>query len=261
MGYLCVVSAAPRAFGEAERKLLGGLAAQAAIAIQNVRLRGIEKGTAVVEERERLAREMPDCLAQALGLLHLKLGLAERALTEGATEPARRMLAEMRKVAGDAYDEVRQAIFGLRIMVSRGLGLVPTLAEYLHEFGQQAGLRVTLEVPEGNDRFHVAPEAEVQLVRIVQEALHNIRKHAGARIASVRLRRDGEAIVLVVEDDGAGFDPAAPAPDARRHFGLATMRERAESLGGALTLDSVPGVGTRVTVRIPLTTALAIGTR
>ena len=109
--------------------------------------------------------------------------------------------------------------------------------------------------------LHVAPEAEVQLVRIVQEALHNIRKHAGARIASVRLRRDGEAIVLVVEDDGAGFDPAAPAPDARRHFGLATMRERAESLGGALTLDSVPGVGTRVTVRIPLTTALAIGTR
>jgi len=163
-------------------------------------------------------------------------------------------------VAGNAYEEVRQAIFGLRTMVSRGLGLVPTLSEYLHEFSQQAGLEVKLEVRQESDLTPFAPEVEVQLVRIVQEALHNIRKHAGARSARVRFWREGEDILMSVEDDGVGFDPAAPAADGRRHFGLATMRERAESVGGVLTIQSLGGTGTQVVVRLPLAVARRGGT-
>jgi nitrate/nitrite-specific signal transduction histidine kinase len=255
LGALCVGSATPRAFGAAERDLLGGLAAQAAIAIENARLYEAVRGMGAVEERERLAREMHDGLAQALGFLNLRLALAERSLDGGPAEPARQALAEMRKVAGDAYDEVRQAIFGLRTMVSRGLGLIPTLSEYLHEFSQQSGIEVKLEAPDGTDFVRFAPEVEVQLIRIVQEALNNVRKHAGARGARVGLRREGNEVVVAIEDDGAGFDPTASPADGRRHFGLATMRERAESVGGALGVRSAAGTGTQVLVRLPLAAA------
>ncbi len=251
VGVLCVGSATPRAFGEAERNLLGGLAAQAAIAIENARLYDAVRGMATVEERERLAREMHDGLAQALGFLNLKLALAERMVDGDRANPMRGSLAEMRKVAGDAYDEVRQAIFGLRTMVSRGLGLIPTLSEYLHEFSQQVGFEVKLEARDESDLIRLSPEVEVQLVRIVQEALHNVRKHAGARTAWVRFWREGEEILMSVEDDGAGFDPGAPPTDGRRHFGLATMKERAESVGGTLTVRSAAGTGTQVVVRLP----------
>ena len=260
LGVLCVGSAAPRAFGAAEQNLLGGLAAQAAIAIENTRLVEATRGVAAVEERERLAREMHDGLAQALGFLNLKLALAERGLDGAPAEPTRRALAEMRKVAGDAYDEVRQAIYGLRTMVSRGLGLVPTLSEYLHEFSQQAGLQVKLEAPEEDGLIRFAPEVEVQLIRIVQEALQNVRKHAGARTAWVRLWREGEDALVAIEDDGAGFDPGAPPADGRRHFGLATMRERAESVRGALAVRSAAGTGTQVVVRLPVAAARRGGT-
>ncbi len=260
LGALCVGSATPRAFGEAEQNLLGGLAAQAAIAIENARLVEAVRGVATVEERERLAREMHDGLAQALGFLNLKLAMAERMLDGGPAEPTRRALAEMRKVAGDAYDEVRQAIFGLRTMVSRGLGLVPTLSEYLHEFSQQTGLQVKLEVPEEEGLTRFAPEVEVQLVRIVQEALPNVRKHSGARAAWVRFWREGENVLVAIEDDGAGFDPAAPPADGQKHFGLATMRERAESVGGALAVRSAAGSGTQVVVRLPGAAARRGGT-
>ncbi|HYB73352.1 MAG TPA: GAF domain-containing protein [Candidatus Sulfotelmatobacter sp.] len=255
LGALCVGSAPPRTFGEAERNLLGGLAAQAAIAIENARLVEATRGVAAVEERERLAREMHDGLAQALGFLNLKLALAEQTLDGAPAGPTRLALAEMRKVAGDAYEEVRQAIFGLRTMVSRGLGLIPTLSEYLHEFSQSTGLDVKLEAREEDGPARLAPEVEVQLIRIVQEALHNVRKHAGARSAWVRFWREDEDLLMAIEDNGTGFDPGASPGDGRRHYGLATMRERAESVGGALALRSAAGMGTQVVVRLPLSTA------
>ncbi|HSB78322.1 MAG TPA: GAF domain-containing protein [Candidatus Methylomirabilis sp.] len=250
LGSLCVGSARARAFGEAEQDLLGGLATQAAIAIENARLYERVRGMAAVEERERLAREMHDGLAQGLGFLNLKLKLAERMLDGEPAEPIRRELGEMRKITSGAYEEVRQAIFGLRTMVSRGLGLVPTLSEYLHEFSQQAGIQVRLEVSDEAGQIRFAPEVEVQLIRIVQEALNNVRKHSGAPAARVRFWREADHVLVAVEDDGSGFDPGAPPKDGQRHFGLATMRERAEAVGGRLTLRSAPGRGTQVVLQV-----------
>ncbi len=261
LGALCVGCAIPRTFSGADRNLLGGLATQAAIAIENARLYEAVRGMATLEERERIAREMHDGLAQALGFLSLKLALVERGLDGGEAASLRRELSDMRKVANDAYEEVRQAIFGLRTMVSRGLGLVPTLSEYLHEFSQQAGVQVRLEVPGDQARIRFSPEAEVQLVRIVQEALNNVRKHAGARTARVRLWLEGAEALLAIEDDGAGFDPTQAVTSAGRHFGLATMRERAESVGGTLTIQSDAGRGTRVTLRLPTAKARTGGGR
>jgi len=137
-------------------------------------------------------------------------------------------------------------------MVSRGLGLIPTLTEYLHEFSQQTGLQIHLEASDGDAAIRFPPEVEVQLIRIIQEALHNVWKHARSRTAWVRLRREGEEALVTVEDDGTGFDPAAPPGDGRRHFGLATMRERAEAVRGALAICSAAGSGTQVVVRLPL---------
>jgi two-component system nitrate/nitrite sensor histidine kinase NarX len=205
---------------------------------------------ATLEERERIAREMHDGLAQALSLLHLGLQRAQgSAAAAGSTQTAED-LKGLVAMADRAYEEVRQSIFGLRTMVSRGLGLIPTLTEFLHEFSAGSGISVALEAPDGAPR-HLPPSTEVQLVRIIQEALANVHKHAAAEHAWVRIWWQHPSIQVIVEDDGRGFDPHMPASPDRRHFGFQTMRERAEGLGGTLEIDSAPGGGTRVIATLP----------
>ncbi len=250
IGMICVCGREFRTFTEAERDLLTGLATQAAIAIENVRLYEEVRGLAALEERERIAREMHDGLAQALGLLHLKLRQAQQDAGSARSAAVSNDLREMATITERAYEEVRQSIFGLRTMVSRGLGLIPTLTEYLHEFSAQHGFAVELEVADGRP-IHLSPASEVQLVRIIQEALTNVRKHAGASRAWVRLERQETWVRATVEDDGRGFDPATVGSGDRLHFGLRTMRERAEGLGGKLEIDTRPGRGTRILATLP----------
>jgi signal transduction histidine kinase len=246
IGAIHVATREERQFTADEAELLEGLATQAAIAIERTRLSDELRSLATVEERERLAREMHDGLAQALGLLHLKL---QGALAGPAdAQAAATALREMLQITGRAYEEVRQSIFGLRTCVSRGLGLVPTLTEYLHEFSAHNGIAVELETT-GVPLGPIPPASEVQAVRIIQEALTNVRKHAAAGRARVRLQRDGAWLHVTVEDDGAGWDR-----DVLRdglHFGLQTMRERAESVGGRLEIHAAPGRGTRVVATLP----------
>ncbi len=206
---------------------------------------------ATLKERERIAREMHDGLAQALGYLHLRLATLEARSAAEAPNGIRGELQNLKTVVGKTYEEVQQSIFGLRTMLSRGLGLIPTLTEYLHDFSQQNGIAVDLQI--GDERAaRFSPEAEVQLVRIIQEALANVRKHAGATQAVVRFDlREGRRCVSV-SDDGHGFEPEHVMEKASRHFGLQTMRERAEGIGGGLEIESASGQGTTVTVRLPL---------
>jgi len=246
MGALCVTSRGEREFTAEEAELLAGLAAQVAIAIERTRLAEEVRSLAAMQERERLAREMHDGLAQALGLLHMKL---QGALARSAAAPAvAEDLREMVQITQSAYEEVRQSIFGLRTFVSRGLGLVPTLTEYLHEFSAHNAIAVELEAA-GGPLGPIPPATEVQAVRIIQEALVNVRKHAGADRARVRLERDGAWLRVTVEDDGVGWDGLAPRSGL--HFGLQTMRERAEGLGGRLEIETAPGRGTRVVATLP----------
>ena len=205
---------------------------------------------AVLEERERLAREMHDGLAQSLGYLLLKVRAAAELIASPGASRAGAALAEAEKIAAEAFREVRQSLFGLRTMVTRSLGLVPTLAEYLHDFSEQSGVAVDLRLGD-EARIQLSPDREVQLIRIIQEALTNVRKHAEAHRASVSLRSSPEGLEVCIADDGCGFDPVEVQARGRGSFGLQTMEERAAAVGGALRVESAPGEGTRVLVHLP----------
>jgi nitrate/nitrite-specific signal transduction histidine kinase len=246
VGGLSVATREEREWSPDAAELLAGLATQGAVAIERTRLTEELRSLAALEERERLAREMHDGLAQALGLLHLKVS---QALSRCAEAPALGAdLKEMAEITKGAYEDVRQSIFGLRTFVSRGLGIVATLTEYLHEFSAHNGIAVELETP-GGHIGPVPPATEVQAVRIIQEALLNVRKHAAASHAYVRVQRDGAWLRVTIEDDGVGWDPASSPGEM--HFGVQMMRERAESLGGRLAIDTAPGGGARVVATLP----------
>lgn len=251
IGALCVSDRSPRRFAPLEVELLKGLATQAAIAIENARLHEQLQNMAVIEERHRIAREMHDGLAQDLGYLHLKLGQVEQMLASDQRTEVVAEVREMKKVAREAYEEVRQSILGLRTMVSRSLGLVPTLVEYLRHFEDQTGITVELKiVNEEATRF--LPQAEIQLIRIIQEALSNVRKHSKAKQAWVTFSVEGEFVKVLIQDDGIGFNLKDEGLSPRPSFGLTTMRERAEGIGGSLVVATGPGLGTTVEVRLPL---------
>jgi two-component system nitrate/nitrite sensor histidine kinase NarX len=136
-------------------------------------------------------------------------------------------------------------------MVSRSSGLVPALTEFLHDFSAQSGIRADLEVDEGA-AIHLPPASEVQVIRIVQEALTNVRKHAQAGRAWVRLQRQDDVVRVIIEDDGRGWEPKAVLAADPTHVGLEIMRERAENLRGTLEIATTPGRGTCVTATVPL---------
>jgi signal transduction histidine kinase len=251
LGELCVASMSPRDFSRAETELLGALADMAAIAINNARLREKERYAAVLEERDRLAREMHDSLAQVLGYLHLKARALEEVANRGEFDGLKAGLGEIASVADEAYSDVREAIVGLKESLAARGGLAQALASYLEKFRRQSGIAATLELAEGVPS-KLRPEVEVQLLRVVQEALTNVRKHAGARRAWVRLTCSDGWVTLSIEDKGRGFDLAALQKDGAYRFGLRTMRERVERIGGVLDIETARGRGTKVIARLPL---------
>jgi signal transduction histidine kinase len=244
IGFLCIGGRVPRRFTLAEVDLVTALATQAAIAFDKAALQDELRSLAAVQERERIAREMHDGLAQMVSLLHLKL---QQAGIAGNRSALRQGLSEATRLAEQAYDEVRQAIFGLRLKLAGGL--IQTLREYLQEFSLQTGIATDLKVED--EPIVLSPLSEVQLVRIAQEALANVRKHAHATRALLRVRAEGDRVHLVIEDDGRGFDLAALDAAAGRGVGLQSMRERAEGLGGSFTIAVAPGKGTRVAAVLP----------
>lgn len=241
-------------FAEADEEVLRLFAALAAVAIENARLHAEVQVLATLQERERIARELHDSLAQVLGFIRLQVAAAREAAAQGETTALRELLAQIETAAGEAYADVREAILGLRSRVGTERDLLNTLRQYLDRYQRQTGLTVHLEASPTVATARLSPAAEVQLLRIIQEALTNVRKHARARQVWLRLATltgDAQgALQCQVVDDGRGFDPCLLAGDL--HFGLATMHERAESVGGRLRIESAPGQGTCVTVTLPL---------
>ena len=204
------------------------------------------------EERGRIARELHDETAQSLASLLMGLGALQEARTVKA---ARAQARDLQQVATHALAEVRRLAWGLRPSVLDDLGLATALARYAADFGRTRGITVRVETS-GLDDGRLAPSVETALYRIMQEALSNVARHAAATTVSVWLRRRRDAVVLIVDDDGCGFDseqPPGPAT-AARGLGIHTMRERAAVLKGTFTIDSAPGRGTRLEVEIPLGT-------
>jgi signal transduction histidine kinase len=249
-GLLLLFFRSPAAARRLDEDVLVLCAVQLGVMLENVRLHQQVRSLATVQERHRIAQELHDSLAQVLAYLHLQARTAMGLLREGRDAMAQRVLEETALAADGAYRDVREAILGLRETLSSSRDLVGSLAQYLQRFGRQAGLETHfLSPPQLSVRL--SPEAEVQLLRVVQEALTNVRKHAAARHVSLRLEEVDGWLQVGVEDDGRGF-AAAPQREANEYgYGLRVMRERAESVGGRLEVNSAPGEGTCVTVRLP----------
>jgi signal transduction histidine kinase len=239
-------------FSLEDQQSLERFAATAAIAIDNAYLHQRLNDLAVAQERLRIAHEMHDGLAQVLAYVNTKAQAVKEFLRTGRTEDAGRHLDQLAAAAREVYADVRESIIGLRSVAAPGVSAVEALHEHARTWETQTGITCRVSV-KGLPKL--PSSTELQLLRIVQESLANVRKHSGASRVDVSVEEADGRLRLSVEDNGAGFNPAAPGRSEFPRFGLSTMRERAESMGGTLQLDSTPGQGTRVTVELPLQTS------
>ena len=247
LGGLWVARQAGEGFTPEDLLGLERLADQAVIAIEHALMAARLQSLAVTEERSRIAREMHDGLAQILGYLSLEMQTLDALVRQKDQEAVLAELRQARRHILEAQADVRENILSLRTTLAGDLGLIPALRQYAEEFEVQTGIaaRVGGDV---EDVSRLSPLAEAQLVRIIQEALANVRKHARAEQVLVQLTPRNGCLRVTVSDDGQGFDAQAIG---RSHFGLQTMRERAESVGGGLTVTSAPGTGTQVELWLP----------
>ena len=202
----------------------------------------------IVDERASLAHELHDSLAQTLASLRLQVRMLEDALRDAKISVEARIdLNRIRNGIDEAHAEVRELMSSFRAPMDRR-GLVPTLEDITRRFGKQASVHCVFQM---NCRpFEVTPVEEMQLVRIVQETLTNVRKHAQAQTVRVLLTREpGGEYVLLVEDDGVGFSTPRPSGRPGEHIGLSILEERARRIGARIDIDSEPGEGTRMEVR------------
>jgi PAS domain S-box-containing protein len=206
---------------------------------------------AVIRERERLARELHDSLGQVLAFVNAQGQTARILLARGEVGAADVHVARLVEVAREADTDIRESILGLRAPLAQQR-LFPALSAYLDQYQQRYDIRTQLSKPPGLADGAFDPLIELQLLRIIQEALTNARKHAHARAVAIDfIVQDGHAQVTL-QDDGRGFDPHEALGDSAGRLGLRVMRERAEEVGGSLELHSQPGQGTRVVVTVPL---------
>ena len=230
-------------FSATDQEVIELLAAHAAIAITNARLYERSRELSILAERNRLALELHDAVSQKLFSLVLTAEAAGTLLDRDADAPAARaQLAKVQESARSALDELRSLIFELRPpdLARDGLcGALRKHVEVVRPLLPQA-IEVDLE-----DDLEVEPARAREILRIAQEALANALRHAEAEHVWVRLGAEDGRLVLEVRDDGVGFDPGAAAVRSRR-LGLTSMEERAQRLGGQLTLRSEPGAGTTV---------------
>jgi signal transduction histidine kinase len=251
---LAVAARSTRRFGVGEVETLSALATQVGLALEAARLRRELQVLAVQGERERIAREMHDGLAQVLGYVNTKSQAVEEMLAAGRVPEARRQLAELAEAARSVYVDVREAILSLSTPVPADRGIVPALEEYAAQYAESSKLAVKFGATSEATAAKLSAAAQAEVFSIAREALTNVRKHARANRVGLDLTLDAADFVLRIEDDGVGFDAdlLAAGPERWPHFGLAGMRERAQSIGGRIAWHSRHGAGTTVELRVPV---------
>jgi PAS domain S-box-containing protein len=218
-----------------------------------------EQQLAALEERERIGRELHDDLGQVMGYVNVQTQAALTRLEQGEVAQVKAVLSQLAQVAQQAHYDVRQYILGIRTTAAQPPpDFFAALEGYLDMLREHYGLETQVSWPEDVVDSPFAPEVETQLLRIIQEALTNVRKHAGVDTARLLFTLHTDEVQVIIEDDGHGFDPTSslqPPTSSLQpptHFGLSIMRERAESVGGGLEVRSALGEGTCVIVRVPL---------
>ncbi|RJP29238.1 MAG: hypothetical protein C4536_11710 [Actinobacteria bacterium] len=208
--------------------------------------------TAHEEERARIARELHDSVAQSLLKIIYAAGFALDFLKEDP-RLAVEEVEEVQQRAKDCLRELREIMANLRPTSLDILGLRETITRYAEQFEEEYAISTSVDL-KGLDS--IPPSVELAIFRILQEELTNVRKHSNADAVKIRTEASQGDLLLTVEDDGIGFDPDMLAAELEggEHLGLVAIRERAELLGGQLTINSMPGMGTSISVRIPMIT-------
>ena len=226
---------------------------QVALAVQNLRLVERGKQAAVLDERQRLAREIHDTLAQGFTSIVMHLEAAEGALP-GEWPVVQQHLDQARRTARESLLQARRLVWALRPAILECTSLPTAVERVVARWMADTGITARTTIT--GTAYPLPPAVEIALLRAVQEALSNIRKHARADQVAVTLSYMGDLVVLDVQDDGVGFAAAGfqapPAVGATGGFGLAAMRERIEQLGGTLLVESAPDEGTTLVVEVPL---------
>ena len=246
LGTLNVRLPAGQQIAQNDIELLKSVADQISVAIENARLRELRE-RAIVEERERIARELHDGLAQLLTYLNTKVIAARLRLRNRQLEETDEQLQQLEDATQTLFADVREAILDLRSAGDIGDEFPDLLADYIANFTKLSGLPVSMEFSPDAESIAIPTDIQLQLLRILQGSLSNVRKHASATRARVQLQVEDETLILTVSDNGSGFDPEEVKGQLR--FGLRTMAERAESIGAELQVESEPGKGTRISVR------------
>ena len=247
LGGLWVERERRASFDSSDLVKLDRLADQAVIAIEHALMASRLQSLAVLEERSRIAREMHDGIAQILGYLSLETQTLEALVDRGEQQAALAELKQARLNIQLAQEDVRENILCLRTTLSGEAGVISALREYVEEFSVQTGVQANL-VCQAAEPLNLSPLAETQMVRIIQEALANVRKHARACQVLISLSSHNGGLCVTIADDGLGFE----IHPERGHYGLLTMRERAESVGGGLTVTSCLGEGTQIEMWLPI---------
>jgi signal transduction histidine kinase len=247
LGALDVVNK-PGGFTNEDIQVMQLFADQAAIAIEHAQLHQQAEKLAVIEERQRLARELHDSVTQALYSVTLYADATRMALSAGKQEVATEHLQELRNMAGEAMMDMRLLIFELHSPVLEKEGLVSAVQTRLETVEARSGLQTTLRVKGEEIRLPILIEEE--LYRIVQEALNNAVKHAKAQQVTIEFQYEDKHFCLAVRDNGSGFDPTSVRQSGG--VGLRGIEERVQRIGGHLIIDSILEKGTILKVEIEL---------
>ena len=258
IGVLVIGFSRPHDWLPTERNLLRAIADRSALAIDRAgmtdALREREMRIAELsghllhaqeEERKRISRELHDETGQALMVIRLYLGMLE---TNTTTRTGKAKIRETLDVVDRTIEGIRRIIARLSPLVLQELGLIAAVRKEAKDLAKSAGVKAKVTVSPEFGRLPAAVEAA--FYRVVQEALHNVAKHAGATTATIEMRREGELVSLLIEDDGVGI--SAKPGNSRQTFGLAGMRERIVNIGGKMKISSARGKGTRIEVSAPV---------
>jgi two-component system nitrate/nitrite sensor histidine kinase NarX len=236
-----------RELGPAERQILETLGQHLGIALESQRLVAREKEMAISEERNLLAQELHDSIAQSLAFLNIQAQMLDDSMAHGQTRQAQQELAQIREGIQASYEDVRELLVHFRARPAQA-DIESAIASTLERFQGQTGIRATFV--QTGAAMPLSPEPQIQVLHIIQECLSNVRKHSGARSVRVEMER-GPCYRFRVTDDGQGFDPGKLTSEM--HVGLRIMRERAHRIGGTLAVCSRPGAGTQVSLELPVT--------
>ena len=236
---------APVTLSTEETELLDALASHLASALEGLRAEALEREAAVGEERALLARELHDSIAQSLAFMKIQVQLLRNAAQRGQPDKLNSILDELDAGVRESINDVRELLVHFRTRTNTE-NIEQALQETLQKFEHQTGLPARLEVH--GDGLPLPADVQVQVLHVVQEALSNARKHAGASHVSLEVRK-GQRWRFAVHDNGAGFKVSQVRGES--HVGLKIMRERAARIGGEVEITSAPGAGTTVTLTLP----------